>query len=313
MPNRSVPGASWYPGIYLRVPRNVVINDFVTIARASGTPPHFDIRPGSSMTLRTLRPSSDPDVVLAWNYWYAQPYVISKTNSYLVSFIVDKDTGAADVPYWQDNQTASAILPDASYTNLAMVSWSNATLSTRLYAVESLFTCYPASGVYQSAVFDTLTASPVYSTLAWESAPSTLPSGVSVSLQARSGSLPDLSDAPAWSGVPVATGNGSYNAGSGRYVQFRASLLSDTYGLYAPSVRRVQIAWPAEKRVVSVAGMVTKGPDYGSFELKVDNAPLVKGLRFMLSIYKDLQEGFGASVRLTSDMTFEVDPRNAGK
>jgi hypothetical protein len=65
--------------------------------------------------------------------------------------------------------------------------------------------------------------------------------------------------------------------------------------------------------MVDVSAMVTRGPEYGEFEVLLDGTNLYKGVRIDLSIFKDVTGFGGKQSRMTSSMMAEVEPRNSEK
>jgi prepilin-type N-terminal cleavage/methylation domain-containing protein len=177
-----------------------------------------------------------------------------------------------------------------------------------ILGIYSLYSTYPTNGVYTSTIFDTQTASPNYSAFEWSA--STL-NGTSLRMKARAGNNADLSGATAWSNVTAAAMSGPSFGGTGRYVQFQATLLSDATRYNTPKLQSATIRWPGESRVVNVGGTVTKGPDYSIFQAELDGLPLKSGILLDLEIYKDVRI-HGAVKRITSALSTEVMPRNTG-
>ena len=79
-----------------------------------------------------------------------------------------------------------------------------------------------------------------------------------------------------------------------------------------PRLKDVTINWEGEESLVDVGATITRGPEYGIFELKVDGRTLKTGLNVDLEIFKDVP-GYRGSRRITSALTSEVVPRNTGR
>ena len=110
------------------------------------------------------------------------------------------------------------------------------------------------------------------------------------------------------------TSGGAISPGNKRYVQFQAVMTPGFSGWYVPSLKDVTIKWTGENRLADIGGAMTVGPDYGIYELKIDDQVLTKGVTVNLTIFKDLMSaGGGGSNRLTSASVIEVEPRNTGK
>jgi putative component of toxin-antitoxin plasmid stabilization module len=101
--------------------------------------------------------------------------------------------------------------------------------------------------------------------------------------------------------------------GSGRYVQYQVSLRPDATAQQTPRLKRVRLGWPGDVKIVGISGIATRGPDYGIYEVSVDNTPLVRSVRIDLTIFKDVMSKSYSKQRITSTMLAEVEPRNTGK
>jgi len=185
-----------------------------------------------------------------------------------------------------------------------------------------MYTFYPSNGTYTSSIFDTTKAVPNYSEIAWNrfmggevpSGYTDTPGSTAIRLQVRSGNDPYLSDAPPWTNVPLITVSGDALAGgggNGRYVQYRALLISDVWN--TPRLRNVMLRWPGDSRLVDISAMVTRGPDMGEFELLLDGTNLYKGVRIDLKIFKDILGADSKPQRMISEMMAEIEPRNTGR
>ena len=245
---------------------------------------------------------------------------IQKEKSYFITFLVADDPGNSDARVWDDKHSPplinSYILPASESPTLAdcTTSWSlrtNVLSDTRLFAIEHIHTLAPSNGVFTSQIFDTHMDTPPYTEMTWDAIK---PSGTAVKMKVRTGANADLSDASSWSNIAAMTSGGSINPGDKRYVQFQACLYSGTAGYYVPTLKDVAIRWTGPNKVVDIGGTITKGPEYGVFDVYVDDKPLTKGLTVDLTIYEDVI-GFGGkgSNRLTSTMSAEIEPRNTGK
>ncbi len=314
------------PALYFRIPPKWSPHDpglgphllYVAATIAEADPAGaatLDIRPGTLRHLNLQRQGSSQNVVGMVGAGTALlPIPISRTNSYVVSLRFPASYSPSYLPVWSNivdsARIATVTIPAAAATDLSAASWSGKTgLATYpdLYALSRMVTAYPADGFFTSQIIDTTIDGPTFDQLAIDAVH---PSGTTSSVQVRTGNQPDLSDASAWSAVPPQSSGGALTGLEGRYAQFRARLVSNALGDQTPQVSRVAIDWPGETRMVEVGGVITVGPDYGVFSVKVDEKPLVKGLRVALMIFKDVP---GTPSRLTSSMSMEVEPRNTGK
>ena len=121
-----------------------------------------------------------------------------------------------------------------------------------------------------------------------------------------------MADASAWTNVASRSAPGAINTGARRYVQFQAELGSDSGGIQTPRVEDVTVIWEGGSRAVDVGGTITRGPDYGVFEVTVDGGPLTTAMRIDLEIFKDIRS-FGGLQRVRSSIASEVSPRNTGR
>lgn len=247
----------------------------------------------------------------------AAPFAIDVSKNYLVSFLVDDTRG--NPMAWPETYSGAPgcyVIPaSASPTSAdaAAANWSAKTViqSPNLYGVCALYTTYPTNGLFTSQIFDTKIDTPVYSTISWNA---TCPSGTLIKLKVRTGSLPNLSDAQAWSNVTsFLSSPATITCGNYRYIQFQARLDPDSGGWNSPKLKDVTIKWAGATKVVDVAATMTMGPNYGACEVTVDGNPLAKGMRVDLQIFEDIAGWNVVSNRITSSMTTEIEPRNTGK
>ncbi len=287
-------------------------------------------------TLRRMSPFYNDELVLSG--WVplavATPYYqIQRTNTYAVTFYIESlGVGSlGSVVYRQDpvgTHTHSYVLRNADMADTTDLTWSGKTnleYSSKLPIIRELYTYYPSNGYYTSGIFDTTKADPDFREILWNmdqgiSGTDTLvPAYTAFRFQVRTGDDPYLADAPSWTNVPMLTASGASLAsvGSGRYVQFRAMFLSQFQhlSLYSatPILQNVKIRWTGDSRLADISAMVTRGPEYGEFEVLVDGTNLYKGVRIDLSIFKDITGFEGKQERLTSNMMAEIEPRNSGK
>lgn len=258
-----------------------------------------------------------------------ETFIIDRSKSYIISFLVDSTPAKCDSRYWvQTNKAGWASTPPGSYIippsgspDLAMTRaavWStNSSLqiSDRLYAIEAILAS-PLSGQFTSHIVDTGQAAPQYTQIGWNALKDP---GSDLYMRVRTGNMKDMSDALAWASVPLMSAPGSLSGlASKRYVQFQAVVTGSwntvTHTLNRAKLRDVNIRWNGITKLTDIAGTFTMGPDYGIMEVTVNNKPLIRGMTIDLTIYKDVP-GFGGrgSNRLTSTLTTEVEPRNTGK
>ncbi len=255
-------------------------------------------------------------------------YQIVRTNTYSVTFYIDA-LGAVDngaVAFRQDpsaSQVNCYVLSNATISDVYDGNWSskaNLKTSSRMPCVELLYTFYPPTASFTSGIFDTTKEDPAYREILWNqplgvtgSGYTDTPGSTAIRFKVRSGDDPFLADAPAWTNVSVITASGSSleSAGSGRFIQYQANFTSDVFN--TPSLRNVKIRWPGDTRLADISVMLTRGPQYGEFEVLLNGTNLYKGVRIDLSIFKDITSFGGRQERMTSSMMAEIEPRNTGK
>ncbi len=263
--------------------------------------------------------------------WYVggATYPISTAKRYAVSFwfkptIAPVDPDCANwahpsyksLPPTRIRALTTNDLPNAE--NLLATSWSNETFTTRAKVVGlvRLVTSFAPVGEYSSQVYDTGFASPVYTNLTWSNSvvntafTTVSMTNASLALWLRSGASPNLTNV-AW--TAVAKDAVPALATSGRYVQFRARLASDTLSSVSPILHQLRLRWDAPPALVNLSGVLYKGPDRGAFELLIDGQPLVRSVRVELTLFRDIPTINYKSERLTSSMVAEVEPRNTGR
>ncbi len=290
----------------------------------------MDLIPG---TVRTLTFGTG-EIVEGFRWAWPSPvspiYQIERSNTYAVTFYISAlpPGQGGSVAFRQDsltNRIHSFVLRNASLADVTDTAWSvytNLEYSSRIPCLYGMYTFYPSNGTYTSGIFDTTKANPELGEIAWnrfigEAQPAgytDTPGSTAIRLQVRSGDDPYLMNAPPWTNVPFVSSSGDMLAGrggNGRYVQYRATLISDIWS--TPRLRNVLLRWPGDSRLIDISAMVTRGPEMGEFELLVDGTNLYKGVRIDLQIFKDILGADGKAQRMISEMMAEIEPRNTGR
>ncbi|MFO7534627.1 MAG: prepilin-type N-terminal cleavage/methylation domain-containing protein [Kiritimatiellia bacterium] len=284
-------------------------------------------------TMRNLTLPSE--VTENYQYAYCETmlpfYQISRTNTYAVTFYIEafgaSDNGA--VAFREDpsaSQVNCYVLSNATTADVYADNWSskaNLITSPRIPCVECLHTQTPPTARFTSGIFDTTKDDPAFREILWNqplgvtgSGYTDTPGNTAIRFKVRSGDDPFLADAPPWTNVPVITASGSSleSAGSGRYIQFQADFTSDVWSTpQSPSLRNVTIRWPGDTKLADISVMLTRGTQYGEFEVLLNGTNLYKGVRIDLTIFKDITSFGGHQERMTSSMMAEIEPRNTGK
>ncbi len=225
---------------------------------------------------------------------------INATNNYLVMYKIANSATDCYPAVWKNQRTANA----DGYL------WSTGSFTNCIYGLSSITVSYPEKGTYTSQIFDTRLDSPIYSDLSWNA---NLPSGTLLKTKIRTGDQPDLSDAGDWATISSSSGNPrSISSSYKRYVQFQAELYSSSDRLSTPQLKDLTIDWKGEMQLVNISGLMTKGPDYGIVEVRVDGVPLQSALSIDLMIYKDIYSLRKTTKRVTSSLIADIRPRNTG-
>lgn len=251
----------------------------------------------------------------AWSDYVTLP--VDRERSYLVTYLVGNGEGNGNPWKWQEYRAAAAagtyMLPSATLTDVQDATWTSkagVVTTNAVFGVQYLYTTYPTNGLYTSPVIDTQSDAPQYSDMLWTSV---TPSGTALSLQVRSADNSDMSDAVDWAAAQTLAAPGAIDPGDRRYLQFRAVLRPDGTGLLTPKLKHVILRWPGEPRFVDIGATMTKGANYGIFEVKVDGVKLRHGVNIDLEIFRDIRGYAGQQQRITSALTAEVTPRNTGR
>ncbi|MEE9367525.1 MAG: hypothetical protein V3V05_01545 [Pontiella sp.] len=228
-------------------------------------------------------------------------FEINSTNNYLVKFNIRSEGGAAGETHypmaWENKRTTiSDCTVDGISTNY-------------IIGLKSITASYPEEGSYTSQVIDTHLDAPHYGDINFNAE---FPSGTSLAFKIRSGDNDDLSDATDWDSISAFSYSSAISIAYKRYVQFQAIMTSDSTGRKTPKLKDVSIDWTGAKQLVDVGGIFTKGPNYGIFEISIDDEPLSSALVVDLEIYKDTLTMDTETIRVTSSLKVEITPRNSG-
>jgi len=242
----------------------------------------------------------------AWTNWAT--FSIDDTKDYLISYYFDNGVASAsqmDVTYYDGGIETNSYYLEGDQA--AAVTWVGSTSSPHVYATETADN-WSNYGIIESDIYDTKIDNPSYNNLSWDAL------DANVLMKARSSDTPDMTGASSWSTISGSSINphdiSSY-VGSGRYIQFQATLTKtgvyDDYVNY-PYIDNVTIDWPGEERICEISAYFTKKPDYGVVKLSVDGFDLSKGLEFNISV----NDSF-LGVSFTESMTAEIESRNTGR
>ncbi len=242
-------------------------------------------------------------------------FKIDKDKNYLVSYRVANNSSLCHPAVWKDVRSSMAttclVVTNGSVATAKDATWSDRTgiepmAMQGIIGLSTIEASYPVEGAYTSQIFDTHLESPVYRDLSWNA---DIPTGTALAFKVRTGSQPDLSDAPEWDTVAPSL---QILASNKRYVQFQALMQSSPDGQASPILKDVTIDWDGEMQLVDIGGIFTKGPNYGMFEISIDGEPLRSALIVDLEIYKDAFMTKGKERRVTSALKVDLTPRNTG-
>lgn len=236
----------------------------------------------------------------AWSNW--AEFVIDETKEYFVTFV----TPQANVTYWVPQKIGG--VANSYYSELDSASadtWNNFQISPSIYAVEKVEN-WTSSGTVTSRIYDTKLVDPQYHRISWSQYK---PLKTDIGLKARSSDDPDMAGATDWSAIAGSSLNPhALSIGSGRYVQFQATLSTIPPYTDFPWIDNVTIDWPGNEQMCEISAYFTKAADYGIIKLTVDGEELTKGLKFKVAVSEDFKE-----TTYSATLTTEVEPRNTGR
>ncbi len=184
--------------------------------------------------------------------------------------------------------------------------------SYTVHGLRELRAGHSPEGIYTSQIIDTGVDNPDYQSFDWTAQ---VPDGSLLELKVRAGSdRSDLTGTSDWEGVPVAQA-GQAPFAQGRYAQVRARMKPgiDSDGeTYTPRLRDFTLSWDGGRRYAEISGVFSTGPNHGIYEVRVNGAPLVKGVTVDVTVFKDIGFGGGPDGRITSSAFSEIVPRNRG-
>lgn len=229
---------------------------------------------------------------------------LDREKSYAITYYLAQDSGQPRE--WTVDRTDTYIIDNKEewLTNFQSGFWSgNPDLKEKesIYGVAELRTTYADEGTHTSRIVDTQLTAPQPKDVDWSA---TLPVNTAVELQLRSGSQPDLSDAPEWETVPRQTAPGEVIFNSGRYVQARAILKRDPVHDETPRLRNFTYRWHGEPATVDFGGVFQRHPSGGIVEVLVNEQEPASAFRLEIDIGSKDEEGRNLPI------VIEVTPRN---
>lgn len=185
---------------------------------------------------------------LAWESAVGE--VFNKNKAYSLTYYSDttKTGGSFDVRKWIDGTVpveTQEFLWNGTDASTSPLDWgASGEAQTYLVGLEEIEVSYCASGTLTSQIYNTGVDNPLYDTISWTE---TLPAGTDIAIKVRSSDNADMSGAPAWSGLTAFTDGTTLNdisgIGTGRYVQFQATLTSSSPYTQTPVLSEVTLIW----------------------------------------------------------------------
>ncbi|MEA3488825.1 MAG: hypothetical protein U9R44_00580, partial [Candidatus Omnitrophota bacterium] len=246
--------------------------------------------------------------------------------------------------YLSNGDYTTSDLIEAAGTPVWSGVYTNWTDPNDIY-VSSKIDTWRTTGTVESQVFDTALNAPAYNQIKWSEV---IPSGTDVVLKARSSASSTMSGATVWDSITgTSTNPNTLSIGSGRYVQFLAELTAEPFwetpkpsslsyynyindqttppnpdyefpvdsdgepyvtGVYSAWVDDVEIDWPGDERICTIAGYVAKKNSYGQAKITVDGDELSKVLSMHIKVSKEMH---GKTVE--EENYVDMEPRNTGR
>lgn len=189
------------------------------------------------------------------------------------------------------------------------VAWSargDVVADTNIWVLTSLRTGFAPEGTYVSQIIDTQLENPAYASFDWTAFAT---NGSVIELKVRAGASNNLSDATAWTNVPLAQAGlppGIY----GRYAQVQARLTPGTDALISPELRDFTLTWAGGRRYVDLSGIFSTGPDHGVYEVRINGHAIVQEINAYIEVIKDYSLSSGQTMTMRSSAFAEIVPRN---
>ncbi len=247
-----------------------------------------------------------PAGAYAWSNWFIPNASISypSATDYLVSVAVDTSAAYANETYWDAGAGTHSYMENGSTAN---ATWAGTdpgyATSSAIHAVQEM-AIWSATGTTTSQIYDTTLTAPAYSQISW-----TTNGYGTYALKSRSSSDPEMTGATDWASISsVGASPGSITGiGTGRYVQFQATLTAASPYTTYPQLDKVALTWPGQTSLVEVSGYYTKRPNYGIFSVLVDGQAITKALDVELDVETDFQ-----GKTYTCTLSSAIDCRNTG-
>ena len=264
------------------------------------------VAPGGSDVVGATGVTGPTDITIfagnyVWSNW--MPIDVTAGSNYLLSFTVENAVSNGNETYWNPGGASDiSFLMDAGPPT---ADWAGGyATDVSIHALSDVAT-WINNGTASSQIYDTHVTAPVYDQLTW----TTNGSGTYL-VKVRSSNDSQMTGATAWSLIAGCAASPCVLAGvgSGRYVQFQATLTAESPYTTYPQLDNVTITWPGQTAIVEFSGQYTKRSNYGIFTVKVDGATIVNALQVDLSASKNYQ---GKTQNLS--LSTELKPRNTGK
>ena len=262
---------------------------------------------GTDGTGATANPGTNTGITIpagshAWTNWFI--YTPSSASDYLISMYVSGGSATVWTPSPAGPTYSYRVTGDQAGSAGDWTGMPGYAVNQSVYASTEM-AVWQSSGTATSQIYDTKMTSPAFNQIAWTSS---LPTGATIAMSARSSDNADMSGATAWT-TGAATSPASIASIAGRrYVQWRATLqAASPYASY-PTLDNVKIDWPGQTGSVEVSGYYTKRPSYGIFKVSVDGVQPTLGLKIKVTA-----SGNYRGQTYSYSLTEEQKPLNTGK
>jgi len=212
-----------------------------------------------------------------------ESFAIDQDKSYVVTYLLGSSSEGGIEPgypaWFRDNLSRnridSYVIPEFRAPGLLdqdrswggvedLVSFSG------VLGTAELNTTYFDEAVYTSRIVDTTLEAPKLEVFRHESE---IPEDTTLTFKLRSGSRPDLSDAPDWAFAFELPLSGTLDLTESRYLQVQVKMTRDKVRDIIPRVRHFTLSWPGQERTVDFGGAFVRTARGGIADILVNDQP----------------------------------------
>ncbi len=217
------------------------------------------------------------------DYDTGESFAIDEDKSYVITYLLGSSSDGATQPgnpaWFRDNLSRnridSYVIPEFRAPGLLDQDRSWAAIDdlesySGVLGTAELNTTYFDEAVYTSRIVDTTLEAPKLEVFRHES---DIPDDTSLTFRLRSGSRPDLSDAPDWGVAFELPLSGSLDITESRYLQVQVEMTRDKIRDIIPRVRNFTLSWPGQERTVDFGAAFVRTPRGGIADILVNNQP----------------------------------------